>query len=368
MMNILLRKNAFAGYTQQNALFSCNYMHALHAQICEGVNRQMSWINRENDNTNIERLKQYKLPVITNINQLVNALCISEEQEKIFFYKELRKKYLYRIVRIPKRSGGIRELEIPIESLKIIQKSINVVILSRFKMSKEANAYIKKRSIVTNAAPHVGAKTIIKIDIKDFFPSINFKHVYGQFRYFGYGENVSKYLSLLCVDGDLKLPQGAPTSPTLSNLISVYMDSRISGYCVKYNYSYTRYADDITISSKEKLPFYIIMSIKNFIFMILRDLGFEPNETKFKYFYNGSRLEVTGINVNSKLSVPKDKIREMENAIRYIDKYGLENHMQYLKINKKDYVGHLYGLAYYIKMIDKKKGEVYIQALNKLNI
>ena len=328
----------------------------------------MSWINREEDNANIKRLIQYKLPVIKNINQLVNILDISEQQEKIFFYKELRKKYLYRVVEIPKRSGGIRKLEVPIESLKIIQKAINNVILNKFKMSKEANAYIKNRSIVTNAVPHVGAKTIIKIDIKDFFPSINFKHVYGQFRYFGYGENVSKYLALLCVDGDLKLPQGAPTSPTLSNLISVYMDSRISGYCSKHNYAYTRYADDITISSSEKLSFLIIMSIKSFIFMILRDLEFEPNESKFKYFHNGAKLQVTGVVINDKLSAPKDKIREIENAIRYIGKYGLQSHMQYLGIDKDNYIGHLYGLAYYIKMIDKKKGEVYLQELNKLNL
>ena len=175
-------------------------------------------------------------------------------------------------------------------------------------------------------------------------------------------------MALLCVDGDLKLPQGAPTSPTLSNLISVYMDSRISGYCSKYNYAYTRYADDITISSSEKLSFSIIMSIKSFIFMILRDLEFEPNESKFKYFYNGAKLQVTGIVINDKLSVPKEKIREIENAIRYIGKYGLQSHMQYLGIDKDNYIGHLYGLAYYIKMIDKKKGEVYLQELNKLNL
>ena len=168
----------------------------------------MNWINRKIDNPNIERLTRYKLPIITNIEQLIEILQISEEQEKIFFYNKNRKKYLYRIVKIPKRTGGVRTLEIPIQQLKVIQKAINNVILSKFNITKEANAYIKKRSIVTNALPHVGAKTLIKIDIKDFFPSINFKHVYGQFRYFGYGECVSKYLTLLCVDGNLKLPQG----------------------------------------------------------------------------------------------------------------------------------------------------------------
>ena len=328
----------------------------------------MPWIIRDNDNCNIERLKIYQLPVIKTVNQLVDILEITEKQEKIFFYKELRKKYLYRTVNIPKRTGGVRQLEIPVDSLKIIQKCINNVILNKFKMSNEANAYIKKRSIVTNAIPHVGAKTIIKIDIKDFFPSITFQHVYGQFKYFGYGDNVSKYLALLCVDGNLKLPQGAPTSPTISNLISVFMDSRISGFCKINNYSYTRYADDITISSKTKLQKNIIYSIKNFIKFIFGKFGFTLNESKFKYFYNGSKLQVTGIVVNNKLSVPKEKIREIENAIRYIGKYGLQDHMEHLNIEKNNYIGHLYGLVYYIKMIDVEKGEVYLKQLNELKL
>lgn len=328
----------------------------------------MNWINRKIDNPNIERLTRYKLPIITNIEQLIEILQISEEQEKIFFYNKNRKKYLYRIVKIPKRTGGVRTLEIPIQQLKVIQKAINNVILSKFNITKEANAYIKKRSIVTNALPHVGAKTLIKIDIKDFFPSINFKHVYGQFRYFGYGECVSKYLTLLCVDGNLKLPQGAPTSPTLSNLVCVFMDSRIKGYCTKHNYTYTRYADDITISSTKKLNILLIKLIKEFIFKVLKDLDFEPNEEKFKCFYNGNKLQVTGIIVNNKLSVPKEKIRELDNAIRYIDKYGLISHTEYLKVDKKTYISHLYGLANYIKMINKEKGEFYLKKLNKLNL
>lgn len=326
----------------------------------------MTWINREVDNLNIIRLKTYKLPIIVNINQLLDILCINNNEEKIYFYKELRKKYLYKTILIKKKNGGHRELNIPCNSLKIIQKVINKVILNKFSMSNQANAYIKKRSIVTNALPHLRAKTLIKIDIKDFFSSINYKHVYSQFRFFGYGENVSKYLALLCVDGDLKLPQGAPTSPTISNLICILMDSRIYNFCKKRNLNFTRYADDITISSQRKLDYNEIMSIKNLIFKIIREMQFEPNLDKFKFFYSGSKLQVTGVVVNDKLSVPKEKIRELDNAIRYISKYGLKSHLECIKSEKNNYINHLYGLAYYIKMINTKKGENYLNKLNNL--
>lgn len=329
----------------------------------------MNWIERDKDETiNIKKLNDYKLPVIKNIEQLVEIFGISKEQEKIYFYKEIRKKYLYKEKLIPKKTGGQRKIEIPINALKEIQRAINNTILNSVKIADEANAYIKKRSIVTNALPHVNSKTLIKIDIRDFFPSINFKHVYKQFRFFGYGKNVAKYLSLLCVDGDLKLPQGAPTSPTISNIICIHLDSRIGGFCKKLNLAYTRYADDITISSKRRLNKQEIYSCKNFIYKVLRNLDFEPNDDKFKCFYNGKKLEVTGIVVNNKLSVPKKKIREIENAIRYIDKYGLEDHVRHINVEKNNYVGHLFGLANYIKMIDKEKGIVYLEKLNKLKI
>lgn len=328
----------------------------------------MSWIERNYDNYNLEKLNKYKLPVIKSINHLVEVLQITEKQERLYFSKEARKRYLYRNVNIPKRNGGIRVLNVPILSLKLIQKAINNVILSGFKMSNEANAYIKRKSILTNALPHENAQTLVKIDIKDFFPSINFKHVYNQFRFFGYGEYVSKYLSLLCLDGDLKLPQGAPTSPAISNLISIKMDRRISAYCNKKGYTFTRYADDITISSKSKLNFNEIISMKNFIKIVFQENDFKINDEKFRYFYNGNKLEVTGVIVNNRISAPKNKIREIENAIRYISKYGLEDHMNHLELKYNNYVGHLYGLANYIKMIDKKKGEVYLEELNKLNL
>lgn len=324
-------------------------------------------IIKEFDNYDRSKLEARGLPIFENVKQLLDVLCITEKQEILFFSKNGRKN-LYRTKEIPKKHGGKRTLKIPVESLKIVQKAINNIILCSIRMSDNAHAYIKKKSIVTNAVPHISAKTLIKIDIKDFFPSINLKHVFHQFRFLGYGENVSKYLAYLCVDDSLNLPQGAPTSPAISNLISLEMDKRIKSFCDLLNLKYTRYADDITISSKARLIRKEIGLIKYMIYHIFTDLGFEANNDKFKVFSSGQRMSVTGVVINDKLSIPKAKKREIENAIRYIKKYGLKGHLEHLGIEKNNYVGHLYGLASFIKMIDKEKGEAYFKALNELNI
>lgn len=228
--------------------------------------------------------------------------------------------------------------------------------------------FVKGRSIFDNAIPHLNAKTLIKIDIKDFFPSINFYQVFKQFLFFGYGKKVSNVLTRICVNADMKLPQGAPTSPALSNFICLKLDTRISSYCEKNGLIFTRYADDITISSSNKLNKNEIYSLKNMISKILIDEGFVMNSQKFHYFYQGSRFLITGIVANEKISVPKEKIREIDNAIRYIHKYGLDSHMSHIHCSKENYIGHLYGLASFIYMIDKEKGIYYLNQLNNLDL
>lgn len=326
-------------------------------------------IDKENDDYNENRLRKFKLPVIKSVNHLLKILELDSNDEKMFFYSSNRKKYLYREYTIRKRSGGNRIIEVPNDRIKTIQKAIYKVFLSNFKMSSSCIGYIKNKSIVNNAGPHLGSKTLLKFDIKDFFPSIKLPKVISQFRYFGYGKNVSRYLSYLCVNKRFSLPQGAPTSPMLSNLVCIKMDKRIESYCDKCNLKYTRYADDITISSKEKLSIMKCEKIKDIVYTILEDEGFTPNYKKYKRFINGQLLKVTGITVNDKLGPDKKIIRELDNAIRYISQYNLESHLNKINYKSKiEYRHHLYGLAYYVKMIDEDKGKKYLNLLNKLNI
>ena len=326
-------------------------------------------IIKDSDNYDLKKLQSFNLPIIKSINHLLELLDINAEDERKYLYPNNRKKNLYREYNISKKNGGVRKIEIPDDKIKFIQKAINRVILSNFNMPNSCIGYMRGKSIVDNAIPHLEAKTLMKFDIKDFFPSIKLPKVVGQFRYFGYGKNVSKYLGYLCVNKDFCLPQGAPTSPMLSNLVCIKLDNRIKAFCEKLNLSYTRYADDITVSSKEKLSTARCEYIKNFIDDIIIDEEFTPNQEKYRKFVNGQSLKVTGITVNTKMNVDKKIIRELDNAIRYISKYGLDSHLEKIEYNLDiDYVNHLYGLAFYVKMVDNDKGLKYLEELNKLKL
>lgn len=336
-------------------------------------------IEKDLDNPNIELLVRNHLPIIENINHLIKIFELTDKQEVLFFYPKNRSK-LYKIYKIPKRNGGERIIESPCKVLKQIQVAINKVILNRFNMSNSACAYIKNKSIVDNAKPHVGAKIIWKFDIKDFFNTITLKQVVGQFRFFGYGKNVSRYLGYLCTNDKYVLPQGAPTSPTLSNLVCIKLDARIRGYASTKNLNYTRYADDITLSSNDEINNITVNKIKYVIMEIIKEEGFVPNYDKCKIYKKGSRLQITGIVINDKLSVKKCQIREVENAIRYIRKYGIENHINYLIKNSlffvdnddndvvNKYLNHLFGLCYYICMVDKQNGEKLLTKVKTLKL
>lgn len=268
---------------------------------------------------------------------------------------------IYKNHYIKKRNGGLREIEVPIDSLKKIQSALNKTLFSKFKMSDAAMAYVKNKSIVTNAKAHLEAKVLVKFDIKDFFPSIGFGLIKHQLKFFGYGEGVATYLSYLVTNSRLKLPQGAPTSPSISNMIFIPIDKRIIGFCKNKGFSYTRYADDIFISSKNYLHNKDITLIKMVIIEILNQYGFTINEEKYGVYTNKGNINVTGITVNKKLSV-KNKVREVENAIRYINKYGVENHLKRINNIKSNYIGHIYGLISFIKMVDFVKGnELFIK-------
>ena len=330
-------------------------------------------IVKDTDNFNENRLNYYHLPVIKSVNQLLSMINFTFEDERKFFYSGNRDFFLYHQLDVPKRNGnGTRRIEIPHPKVKEIQQIINKHILSKFNMANSCHGFVKNKSILTNALPHVGAKTLMKFDIKDFFPSITLNLVVQQFRFFGYGINVSRYLGYLCVNNDFCLPQGAPTSPYLSNLICIKIDKRIEGYCKKYNYNYTRYADDITISSKELISENKFNKIKKFISSVLDDedelYSFKLNEEKCHRFVNGQKMIVTGIVVNSIASVNKSICRELDNAIRYIKLFGVEEHLNHLELDYDEYSykQHLYGLAYFVNMVNPEKGKEYVSKLDEL--
>lgn len=155
--------------------------------------------------------------------------------------------YDYTRFNIARRRGGARLIEAPGDKLKVLQRRILHRVLNPLKMHPAATGFVRGRSIVDNARPHVGQGTVINIDLADFFHTISAERVAETLRGLGWSAEAATVLSRICTH-DGRLPQGAPTSPALSNLVCRRLDARLSALVRKQHGRYTRYADDITLS------------------------------------------------------------------------------------------------------------------------
>lgn len=236
---------------------------------------------------------------------------------------------------ISKKSGGKRKISSPTSRLKSVQRKLNESMLnfmeeSDFPKSKIAYGYSKEKSIVFNSKNHVKKKFVINIDIKDFFESINFGRVRGFFinnKYFKMNTEVSTIIAqLTCYNNSL--PQGAPTSPLISNLIGQILDYKISKICNKYKLVYTRYVDDLTFSTNDDKIIKNYSSFIDEIDQILNKSGFQRNINKTRIQYRNSRQVVTGLVVNRKISIPREYYKDTRSMLHslisngefYIDK------------------------------------------------
>lgn len=263
--------------------------------------------------------------------------------------------YFYRTFFIKKKNGRSRVLKEPLPSLKEIQSWILVNILYNFKVSRFAKAYIPNVGIVDNVRFHKGQDKVLCLDLNNFFPSIKEEYVYNIFLNMGYSNRVSVVLSKLCCN-EGSLPQGAPTSPQLSNIYMFGFDKAISKFCVANKIRYTRYADDITFSGQ--IDEHVMMDI---VRQELNKLGLSINENKTKVMTPNMRQVVTGVVVNEKLQVPIEKRKEIRQAVYYIEKYGLTNHLQRINCSKKSYIKHLLGLVNYVLLINPYDKEAQLQ-------
>ncbi len=254
----------------------------------------------------------------------------------------------YRTFRIPKKCGGFREIQAPHRSLLDCQRWIVENILKRVPAHECAIGYVQGKSIIDYVTPHLQSADIFVTDISDFFPSIKIQRVIGLFQGFGYSNSVSYALASICCLGGA-LPQGAPTSPYLSNLICKHMDKRLSGYARKQNMIYTRYADDICFSSQA------IRSVnKNTIRRIIFESGFSVNNLKTRtYIGNSTSKIVAGINLSGgKRTLPKDFTRPLLTEVYYIEKFGYISHRKKKKIKDPLHLMRLLGRAAYWRWVD----------------
>lgn len=243
----------------------------------------------------------------------------------------------YRTFSIPKRRGGKRKIDAPYPALLECQQWINEYILSLVGTHTNAHGFISERSIITNAKTHLNKKFLLKLDLQNFFPSIKFRQVMRVFRQLGYPQNVSFYLSKLCtLQGSL--PQGAATSPALSNIIAYGMDVRLNAIATKFNLVYSRYADDLAFSGN-----YIPIKFISFCRNIIGECGFSLNDSKTK-ITRGTRKIITGLSVGGQsLRVPRAYKRSLRQEFYYIQKYGINSHISNNKIRHPYYLESLYG-------------------------
>lgn len=263
-----------------------------------------------------------KLPFIYDSLQLSGFLGI--ERKALFKLVKSGCTDEYKLITIKKKNGKSRLLQAPSAYLKYSQRKILTAILSKLPVSQYATAYKKGVGLSANAAPHVGKRYLLKIDITDFFGNIRFEQVYSAaFNTSFFPKNIGYMLTAICCYKDA-LPQGAPTSPALSNLVMKNFDNNIGNWCKSHGISYTRYCDDMTFSSDKPLYNVFIKAKK-----MLDNMGFDINEKKTCFITNAARQSVTGLTVNEKISISREYKRALRQEIYYILKFGAVNALEY---------------------------------------
>ncbi len=214
----------------------------------------------------------------------------------------------YRTFNIPKRDGGHRQIQAPAPQLRALQRKILRRVLGRLRCHPTATGFERGHSIVTNALPHTGKAVVLRMDLQKFFTSTTTKRVHDYFRAIGWNGEAAGLLTRLCTHQD-SLPQGAPTSPRLSNLVNVGMDVRLYNLAGEYGAVYTRYTDDLTFSFTTADHAAVARTITG-TRSIVRFYGYKPHlRKKLRIRRRHQRQLVTGLVVNDRVRLPRKRRR-----------------------------------------------------------
>ena len=270
---------------------------------------------------------------------------------------------------IPKRSGGLRQISSPKTKLRTAQSWLLENVLIKQEMHDAAMAFCAGRSICDNAKAHAGRSIVIRLDLKDFFPSIGFKRVKRLYEGFGYNEGVASLFALLSTEaprvamnfdgkkyhvalGDRALPQGACTSPAITNILCRTLDARLSGVAAKLGFVYTRYADDLVFSTDESEgdP---VSEILHWARKIIRECGFVINEEKVAVMRRGSRQAVTGLVVNAQDSDgPRLSRADLKRFRAFLHHYESEGRETMTEKLGRDALSYARGYLSFIHMVN----------------
>jgi hypothetical protein len=338
----------------------------------------------------LARAQRNDLGDLDSVDALLKAIGLDAPTLRwLCFHREVETSSHYHFWAIPKRDGTRRLIAAPKYRLKKVQRWLLRNVVEKLPVHGAAHGFLASRSIGTNAVVHAGADVVVKIDVKDFFPTITFRRVKGLFRKAGLKESVATLCALLATEAPRELvqfrgktlyvakgaracPQGAPTSPAITNAICLRLDRRMSGLARALGYGYSRYADDLAFSwrkgerdsvgSRAPAP---VGTLLRGVGTILENEGFRVHRKKTAVRRAGSSQRITGLVVNAvnapdvpPARVPREIIRRLRAAIHNREKG---------KPGKEGETLHqLHGMAAFIHMVDPKRGRAFLDRIEAL--
>lgn len=299
-------------------------------------------------------------------------------------------RHRYKQFQIKKKTGGFRLITAPRNrSFMLLLYFLNKILKSIYTPSDNAMGFVEGRSVVTNANIHKGQNFVFNIDLKDFFPSIEQPRVWKrlQLKPFCFPLQVANVVAGLCCmkeerlreDGVAEsiyvLPQGAPTSPIVTNMICDNLDRRLAGLAKRFHLHYSRYADDITFSSMHDV-YRKNSDFRKELQRIIVGQGFQINEKKTRLQIRSQRQEVTGVVVNQKLNVTRKYVRDIRNALYIWDRYGYDEASKRFALKYQEEKGHvkkgnpdmqnvLEGKLMYLRMVKGPNDSVFLHLYKK---
>lgn len=335
----------------------------------EGVSGGLKFTGGEQAN-----LFKYDLPKMENVADLAEKMKIPANKINwLSYHRKTATIDHYHRFKIPKSKGGFRTIASPKPLLRLAQSWILDNILNKIPLHDAAMAFRPKRSIVNNAERHKNGGVIIRIDLKDFFPSIKFRRIKGVFQSFGYNEGLATVFGLICTDAarmeaklsgksyfvglsDRYLPQGACTSPALTNILCRKMDARMTGIAKKFGFTYTRYADDIVLSHPDKSV--AVGKMINCTKSVIRDEGFEVHPDKLNVMRPHQRQNVTGIIVNEIPKVSRQDMRKFRSFLHHLQQEGIEKMSAKMGKNAANYAQGYWAFIY---MVNPEQGRKMLE-------
>ena len=272
---------------------------------------------------------------------------------------------------IPKAKGGTRRIAAPRARLRKVQRILLEQILDRVPVSESCHGFVAGRSTVTNARPHERAAIVLKLDLKDFFPTVHYRRVKGLFEQLGYSAEVAATLAGLTThrpklpSGEVvwpgMLPQGAPTSPALANLACRRLDRRLERLAARCGAVYTRYADDLTFSFASP-PEVRIGRFLWWVDGICQQEGFTERADKRRVLRNKHQQRVTGLVVNARTAIPRADRRRFRAILHNCARHGVASQAR----DRDHFEAYLAGYAAYVHMVDPVLGKRYLAEVARL--